>query len=612
MEATQNKLIKESVPRLHAMGEYISCFKQFRALGYRHLLDPTNEGKQKTEKIRDDYQIRLQKAFDLFRSTNLTPSQVEWQNEFEGLIREYQASEATFWQASYNNDLKAGLAIFNKPMRDIYYKVDEAVAQEDERIRKDAESYSNSAREAYTWSLALLGGAFAASLAAGLLTAFLLGRSLVNRLLAAGRRLKEIREKELPALGRGLKAMEDFDLTVTVPAPGPKLPEEEGDELAALASDLNQVVDQLSDVGGSFAQSQASLRSMVQSIQAASANLARLSEGTSNEARGIAAIGAEVSESMGHVSQAILETTQGIGTIATSSSVHADAAAQGAEEVSALSKAIGDVAKDASLSADASQRAKEAAVQGSETMAQAMAGMERIHLKVEASATAINRLGQSSEQIGVIVETIRDIASQTNLLALNAAIEAARAGEDGRGFAVVADEVRKLAERSAQATVEISNLIQEVQKGTQEAVVTMKEGAKEVEMGSQLAVSAGEGLATIESVTQEASERARAIAAASETMSHGAERAKAVISHSAAETEGSSALTQQLSAAAQEVTASVETVLSSLETQKERSDSLAQAARSVSEVAHELDALATQFTIEEGAREQRGAHLRAA
>ncbi|HET6928777.1 MAG TPA: methyl-accepting chemotaxis protein, partial [Candidatus Acidoferrum sp.] len=167
--------------------------------------------------------------------------------------------------------------------------------------------------------------------------------------------------------------------------------------------------------------------------------------------------------------------------------------------VEELTVSMKQVSNNAEASAEAARRALDAAEQGNRAVRDTLEGMQRIRASVQATAKKIKSLGDRSLEISEIINVINDITEQTNLLALNAAIEAARAGEAGRGFAVVADEVRKLAEHSRSATKDIAALIKAIQAETNEAVVVMEDGTKEVEGGAQLADQAGRALDAISS-----------------------------------------------------------------------------------------------------------------
>ncbi len=192
---------------------------------------------------------------------------------------------------------------------------------------------------------------------------------------------------------------------------------------------------------------------------------------------------------------------------------------QVAAAVEQLSATINEVSGRTSDVSRQSTGAGQQASEGGQIVSRTVSEMEQIASQVDVTSTAVGNLSTKADQIGEILTVINDIADQTNLLALNAAIEAARAGEHGRGFAVVADEVRKLAERTQQATQEVSQSITEIQHSTAEATEMMGTSRKRVASGVELAQQAGRSLESIVNGSNSVAQSIDSIAAAVEEQS---------------------------------------------------------------------------------------------
>lgn len=223
--------------------------------------------------------------------------------------------------------------------------------------------------------------------------------------------------------------------------------------------------------------------------------------------------------------------------------------------------AITHIADNSTTVSEAVSKTVDAATAGAKSAESVAVQMNSIEETVESSAEAVKKLGDRSQEIGQIIDTISGIASQTNLLALNAAIEAARAGEHGKGFAVVAEEVRKLAEQSKEAAARIGTMIGDVQNETDKAVIAMNKGSQEVKLGAQVVVSAGENFREITSLVNNVSAQSMEISAAIEEMSASSEQIATAVKNIDEVGKRAAGKTQTVSAATEEHSASIEEIL---------------------------------------------------
>lgn len=231
--------------------------------------------------------------------------------------------------------------------------------------------------------------------------------------------------------------------------------------------------------------------------------------------------------------------------------------------VKEVSTGVTQIAANARQVEITANEASEKAVHGNEAIGQAISQMKSINNTVNGLSGVVRGLGEKSNEIGQIIESITNIASQTNLLALNAAIEAARAGEQGRGFAVVADEVRKLAEESAKSAQQIASLISSIQGQTHEAVQSMDLATEEVNTGISVVNKAGESFQQIQHSVSQVANEIQEVSIAIEQISKSTDQIVSNVDVIAEVSETVSAGTQNVSAASEEQLASMEEIASS-------------------------------------------------
>lgn len=240
-------------------------------------------------------------------------------------------------------------------------------------------------------------------------------------------------------------------------------------------------------------------------------NLKNIIKSVSDGLEQVVATSEELTASAGQTKEAADQIAVSIQEIANGSDLQSSSYDIVSEESEQVFKGVDKIASDINTATNSSIAAYSKAFDGNDVIVGTINQMNEINSKVYTSSKMINSLGEKSSKIGEIISLITDISSRTNLLALNAAIEAARAGEQGRGFAVVADEIRKLAEQSANASNNISSIINEIQNEISFTIISMNEGNKAVDEGMVLVENAGESFKDILSEIENVSNNMKSV-----------------------------------------------------------------------------------------------------
>jgi methyl-accepting chemotaxis protein len=292
-------------------------------------------------------------------------------------------------------------------------------------------------------------------------------------------------------------------------------------------------------------------------------NLHDLIKDIAQTAEQVAASSEELTANAEQSAHASDQVATSITAVAEGAQQQLQAVADTSASVKEMSTSIELVVTNASTVAATAEKTASAAGEGVKAVDSAVKQMNIIEQTVSASSKVVAKLGERSKEIGQIVDAISGIAGQTNLLALNAAIEAARAGEQGRGFAVVAEEVRKLAEQSQQAAKQIAEMIHEIQEDTDNAVIAMNNGTREVTIGGEVVNRAGQSFTQIEILVEQVSSQVHEIAGSIKKMNASSQKIVAAVQDINMITKTTSGETQSISAATEEQAASMQEIASS-------------------------------------------------
>jgi methyl-accepting chemotaxis protein len=300
------------------------------------------------------------------------------------------------------------------------------------------------------------------------------------------------------------------------------------------------------------------LRRIVRSVRAAATQVSSGADQVAAASRETAQASLQTSTSIDDLASAMAQMNANARSVTKNTQMQAESVAETSEAISKMVTSFLAVATNVMLLCDMSDRSREEVQAGIATAAKANVGLKQINTSISSTAELVTALGDRANSIGNIVEVIDDIAEQTNLLALNAAIEAARAGEHGLGFAVVADEVRKLAEKSAQSTKEINELIRSIQGEARKAVRNMEQSTAIVSEGMKIGFELTDALGKIAHVVTEFNRLAQEIGTATSEQSD-------VSSRIAQATSRLNEITHETSSAVQEQADGTESAVKALE-----------------------------------------------
>src|SRR4051812_2695281 len=538
----------KDIPGVKALGQIQFAMVAYRADQLAHAHQTDNAGRADQESQMADHDAIMKKAFRDYEPLLVNAKDRALWESAQRNWEAYKKATAPFLPLSRQGHGAEGYAILKKevgPLIDLIGDLDKWIAFAEKTRSENVEQASSTYKSAKTILIVVALVLLAIAAAA----AFLVTISVTRPVKRLGERLRSLNEADLESLSAGLEASARGDLTRGAEAVTEPVEVEGRDELGELSETFNAML--------------AKLRYSIDSYDSMRGQLGELIGEVASNASIVSSASEQMASTSDETGRAVNEIASAVGDVAqgTERQVRMVESVRGAAQDAA--RVASQSAISARETAEAADQARVVAEDGATAARTATEAMNEVSRNSEEVTGAIRELAERSERIGVIVETITGIAEQTNLLALNAAIEAARAGEQGKGFAVVAEEVRKLAEESQSAAASISELIGEIQHGTDRVVGVVEEGGRRTEQGVATVEQTRAALERIAGDVKDMHGRVTEIADAVTEISEATERMQSDVAEVAQVAEESSASTEQVSASTQETSASAQEIASS-------------------------------------------------
>jgi methyl-accepting chemotaxis protein len=574
--ATEDLAAKE-VKATVEVGTVIDRFGSNGSMVANHLYvqDGDLKAQDKTVAEIKDNDKDVAGALDSIRSHELGSQTDAALASFDGELKKYNARRDEALDNSRQETVEADEE--RAGSRDIYT---EELLEEGELVEDKLEALSNvitkqadvaagdTAAAASSKGRLLTIVAILAALAAAAL-GFVITRRIKGQVAEVQDRLTSLEDNCVAGLESAIDATAGGDLTVSVTPVTALIDNPSDDELGQIATATNGIRNKMVATIDSYNRMREKLGALI------------------GDVNGSAGIVSSASQQMASTSEetgrAVTEIAAAVGEVAHGAERQVRAVSETKRLTEEVSTATRNSAVTVQETAAAAAQARDLAHDGVNAVTEATEAMQAVRDSSREITEAITSLGEKSERIGGIVDTITGIAGQTNLLALNAAIEAARAGEQGRGFAVVAEEVRKLAEESQDAASTIATLIEEIQGDTANVVHKVEDGAERTDAGAGTVEQAREAFTRIGESVDDMHRRVEEIAAVIAQIAENSERMQADMTDVASVAEQSSASTEQVSASTQETSASTQQIAAS--------------AQELATTAEQLERLVAQFKL---------------